>query len=51
MIALLAGFFLLPLGEDARRADEGSEHDASWNAVASPNPHPNPSPEGRGAKA
>ncbi len=51
MTVLLAGFFLLPPGEGARRADEGSEYDANWNDVASPYPHPNPSPEGRGAKS
>ncbi|HJR73982.1 MAG TPA: 4Fe-4S dicluster domain-containing protein [Luteimonas sp.] len=39
---------LLPSGEGARRADEGSEYDASLNTVASPNP--NPSPGGRGAQ-
>ena len=48
---VVAGFPLLPSGEGARRADEGSEYDASWNAVAPPNPHPNPSPGGRGAKS
>ena len=39
---------LLPPGEGARRADEGTEH---GSVPTSPNPHPNPSPEGRGALA
>ncbi|MCL1634595.1 phosphoribosylformylglycinamidine synthase [Luteimonas sp. SX5] len=43
------GSSLLPSGEGARRADEGTQYDASQNAVASPNHHPNPSPDGRGA--
>jgi len=40
------GFSLLPPGEGARRADEGSQ---DTNTASNPNPHPNPSPEGRGA--
>ncbi|MFT3763171.1 MAG: phosphoribosylformylglycinamidine synthase [Pseudoxanthomonas sp.] len=41
---------LLPLGEGARRADEGTAKPAaSEPSSTSPNPHPNPSPEGRGA--
>ena len=37
---------LLPSGEGARRADEGTQY---GNTSTSPYPHPNPSPEGRGA--
>ncbi len=39
---------LLPSGEGARRADEGTEY---GDVPTSPHPHPNPSPDGRGAYA
>ncbi len=42
---------LLPAGEGARRADEGSEHARACVGDASAHPHPNPSPGGRGAFA
>ncbi len=61
-----ASHSLLPPGEGARRADEGSAEQLELQAAArvegsrsvpqpdaitaSPHPHPNPSPEGRGAK-
>jgi phosphoribosylformylglycinamidine synthase len=44
-----AGSSLLPPGEGARRADEGSAQ--AENSTLAPYPHPNPSPEGRGAFA
>ncbi|MBS0229110.1 MAG: phosphoribosylformylglycinamidine synthase [Proteobacteria bacterium] len=44
-----AGTSLLPPGEGARRADEGTA--SVQAAVMHTDPHPNPSPEGRGALA